>query len=37
MSLWIIKNKINMFKDEMVSKVSDRIIDKMGTLINHKG
>jgi hypothetical protein len=24
-----------MSKDEMVSKVSDRIIDKMGTLISH--
>jgi hypothetical protein len=24
-----------MFQNKMVSKVSDRIIDKMGTLINH--
>ncbi len=31
----MINNKTSMFKDEMVSKVSDRIIDKMGTLIGH--
>ncbi len=30
-------NRIGMFKDEMVSKVFDHIIDKMGTLIGHNG
>jgi len=37
LALSIINNRIGMSMDEMVNKVSNRIIDKMGTLISHNG